>query len=260
MHRFPKPLSLACALLLGVATAAPAQPDPPADGREAVVPQLGELTFNQLDRAEAMAAAHPNELWRVRALRSLKLDQAGRALDQFRLAARYADKFSQHSLSLMYWHGVGTHRDRALAYVWSDLAAERGYEDLLRVREKMWLEMDAAERQRALEIGPSLYADYGDEVAQARTDWAIRRALADATGSRVGATLDRITMAQAAQGRSATGTRVDVPRGRDYYAPYRWSAERYWQAEDRNWNGKVIVLPMEKVDEPVTGGADTGGE
>ncbi len=254
MRRSPKPLPLACALLLGVATATSAQPDPPPGGREAVVPQLGELTFTQLDRAEAMATDHPNELWRVRALRSLKLDQAGRAFEQFRLAARYADKFSQHSLSLMYWHGVGTGRDRALAYVWSDLAAERGYEDLLRVREKMWLELGEAERRRALEVGPSLYAEYGDDVAQARTDWAIRRALADATGSRVGATLDRIEFLD-------TGSRSGaLPRARVYYAAHRWSTERYWQAEDRKWNGKVIVLPMEKVDEPAPEGADAGGE
>ncbi len=251
MRRPPQALALAAAVL-AVMSVPPlaAQPDASTDARDAVAPQLRELTFNQLDLAESMAADHPNELWRARALRSLKLDQPEQAVEQFRTAARFADKFSQHSLSLMYWHGVGVSADRALAYVWSDLAAERGYEDLLRVREKMWLSLDAAERRRALEIGPAMYARYGDDVARPRTDWAIRRALADATGSHVGATLDRIEFVD-------TGSRSGVlPRARDYYAAHRWSTERYWQAEDRKWNGRVIVLPLETVDAPADAGTD----
>ncbi|MCF7222909.1 hypothetical protein [Marilutibacter chinensis] len=227
-------------LLLAMLPSPPAGAAQPADDAEAaIVPQLRTLSFIELERAEGLAAAHLNELWRVRALRALKLDDPGRALDRFRMAARHADKFSQHSLSLMHWHGVGTARDRALAYVWSDLAAERGYRDLLLVREKMWQQMSAEERRRALEIGPELYAVYGDEVAQPRMEWALRQARADVTGSRLGATLDRVKF-----GRS----RGDVAP-RDFFASERWQPERYWQAEGRQWDGRVIVLPVEKVED-----------
>ena len=207
-----------------------------------VLPQTRDLSFTQLDRAEAMARyGHPNEMWRYRALRALKVEQPERALEDFRRAARYGDKFSQHALSLMHWHGVGTAVDRAQAYVWADLAAERGYRDLLLVREKMWLEMDAALRARALLLGEEMYAQYGDAVAKPRMEWAMRSALANATGSRVGATTDRIEIlddgATAGLGLSA----------RDFYESERWRAKTYWREQDRQWNAKVIVLPPEQL-------------
>ena len=55
---------------------------------------------------------------------------------------RYADKYSQHYLSLMSWHGVGVPVDRVQAYIWSDLAAERGSKRLLAIREKMWARLE----------------------------------------------------------------------------------------------------------------------
>jgi hypothetical protein len=209
------------------------------------LPQTRDLSFTQLDRAEAMARyGHPNEMWRYRALRALKFEQPARALEDFRRAARYGDKFSQHALSLMHWHGVGTAVDRAHAYVWADLAAERGYRDLLLVRERMWQEMDAAQRARALLLGEEMYAQHGDAVAKPRMEWAMRRALASATGSRVGATTDRIEIleygATAGLGLSA----------RDFYERERWRAETYWREQDRQWNAKVIVLPPEQLPDP----------
>lgn len=255
MHRHPlrsarTAAALAAALAVAAVPLALAAPQSaaaraPADELPAdIVPQLQALSFIELDRAEGLASAHLNELWRVRALRALKLDDAGRALEEFRMAARYADKFSQHSLSLMYWHGVGTGQDRVLAYVWADLAAERGYRDLLLVREKMWSQLSDGERRRALQIGPALYADYGDEVAQPRMEWALRQARAAITGSRLGATLDRV---QFEYGRGDVAPR-------DFFAGERWQPDRYWRAEDRQWDGKVIVLPVEKVE--ATGGDD----
>ena len=202
------------------------------------------LSFIDLDRAEGLAAGHPNELWRVRALRALKLGQVTRAVDDFRKAARYGDKFSQHALSLLHWHGAGVARDRALAYAWSDLAAERGYPDLLRVREKMWSELAPDERERVADVGADLYATYGDAVARPRLHWEMRKAQAMATGSRLGFEKDRIQFTQ---------SRGDVAP-RDFHARERWVPREYWRAEDRTWSGRVIVLPAEKVDAPADPG------
>lgn len=221
-----------------------------------VLPQARDLSFLQLDRAEAMAGhGHPNELWRYRALRALKLDQPERALQNFSSAAKYGDKFSQHALSLMHWHGIGTVVDRAQAYVWADLAAERGYRDLLLVREKMWLGMNAAQRGQALLLGEALYAQYGDAAAKPRMEWAMRRALASATGSRLGFSIDRVEFmnhgAIANLGLSA----------RDYYAEQRWDTKTYWREQDRQWRAKVIVLPPEQLpDQPATDGAPEVGK
>lgn len=214
------------------------------------LPQTRELSLFQLDRAEAMARyGHPNEMWRYRALRALKLEQPQRALEDFRRAARYGDKFSQHALSLMHWHGAGTTMDRAQAYVWADLAAERGYRDLLLLREKMWMELDARQRARALLLGEEMYAQYGDEVAKPRMEWAMRRALATATGSRLGFEKDRI--------RFLTGQRSPLSAtdglglsGRGYYADERWKPDVYWREQDRQWEARVIVRPLEQLPDP----------
>lgn len=90
------------------------------------------------------------------------------AANDFRIAASYADKYSQHRLSLLYWHGVGVEKDRVQAYLWADLAAERGYTEFLAVRERMWRQLDEAERAAAVERGPALYEQYGDPVAKQR--------------------------------------------------------------------------------------------
>ena len=211
-------------------------------GTEPLFPQARALSFIELDRAEALARyGHPNEMWRYRGLRELKRERPETAVGYFRQAARYADKFSQHALSLLHWHGVGVERDRAQAYVWADLAAERGYRDLLVLREKMWLEMDAAQRAQALQRGHDMYMQFGDEAAKPRMEWAMRRALASATGSRVGATTDRIQFWEYG---ATEGVNLSP---RDFYATERWKAETYWREQDRQWKAKVIVLPPEPV-------------
>jgi len=223
-------LQAGCLLLTASVAASPPQGVAPPDG----------ITFTELERAEGLAiAGHPNELWRVRALRALKLGQPARAADAFRTAAVYADKYSQHALSLLYWHGTGVDRDRALAYIWSDLAAERGYRSLLLVREKMWMELSDAERDRVRELGPDLYARFGDDVAQPRMEWELRKARARITGSRLGFEKDRVQFAQ---------NRYDVD-AEDAFAAGRWAPADYWQAEDHAWSGKVLVLPAERVDD-----------
>ncbi len=97
--------------LAGAAAAAPAEG-----------PSRGEK-FKQIDSALRVAQRHPNEQHRLLAQRAYAQGDQGLAAEQFRLAAGFADKFSQHRLSLMHWNGKGVSRDRALAYVWADLAA-----------------------------------------------------------------------------------------------------------------------------------------
>jgi TPR repeat protein len=64
----------------------------------------------------------------------------------FKIAAYHADKHSQHYLSLIFWHGAGVPADRLQAYIWSDLAGERGIKPLLVIREKMWSQLTLAEQ------------------------------------------------------------------------------------------------------------------
>ncbi len=64
-------------------------------------------------------------------------------MTKFLRAARYADKPSQAMIAQMLWNGDGVPVDRVMAYVWADLAAERGYPAFIATREKFWSELNA---------------------------------------------------------------------------------------------------------------------
>jgi hypothetical protein len=106
-----------------------------------------------------------NEYYRFKAAREASKGDWGHAARLFEMAARYGDKYSQHRLSLIYWHGVGAAKDRVEAYVWADLAAERGYPSLLAIREKMWSALTPQEREAVPERGKRRFAKYGDAAA-----------------------------------------------------------------------------------------------
>lgn len=245
-------------IALCAAFAADAQPArDPAVGL--VFRGLDGVSINDLQRAEVMAEyGHPNEMWRVRALIALKRGDLPGTVERLQLASRYADKLSQHSLSLMYWHGVGVEVDRAVAYVWAELAAERDYPTLERARAAMWLKLSDEERTRAAALRPQWMAEYGDAVAKPRMERAMEKALVEVTGSRIGASRDWVQFG------SVNGR--PVPTAEEYLAEYRWKPETYWRAEELRWNAKVVVGDSEKVEsepepEPEQDdGADAGGD
>jgi len=129
---------------------------------------------------------HPDLRFRLLALEKR---QAGKLDDAFRFfqrAAYYADKPSQGMVAEMLWNGTGTEQDKSAAYAWMDLAAERGYEGFLELRERYWAGLDEAQRERAITLGQDIYARYGDEAALPRIANEIRRERKNATGSRTG--------------------------------------------------------------------------
>lgn len=148
--------------------------------------QLVDASFMEIDALVTSAKGRPNEEWRLQGLKAYQAGQYEEAVRRFERAATFADKFSQHYLSLIHWHGAGVPVDRVQAYVWSDLAAERGNRRLLAVREKMWAQLTAAEQAGVLAQGPAYYDRYGDAAAQPRAEAEIRRFARGMTGSRVG--------------------------------------------------------------------------
>lgn len=175
IHR--KTLALALMIVAGAAGAHAGKAD---------APQLTDKTFLELDAAAMAAKDKPNELARVFGLKSYQRGSYTAAADHFREAAQYADKYSQHYLSLMYWHGAGVPVDRVQAYIWADLAAERGSRKLLLIREKMWSQMAAEEQRKAQAEGLGYYARYGDESAKPRAERFMRSFARGMTGSRLG--------------------------------------------------------------------------
>lgn len=187
---------------------------------------------------------HPDILYRHLGLDLLHRGQEARGLRALERAAFYSDKASQAVIADAYWRGAfGRQRDRPLAYAWIDLAAERGYPELLELREAYWSQLSAEERESALAEGAGVYARYGDEVAQARLARVLRRAMRDVTGSRTGSGIGLTIVAPAPGSGSGAPTASDdttlVPiatiPGSTFYAPRLWRPEQYFKQQDLQW-------------------------
>lgn len=191
-------------------------------------------------------SGHPDLRYRLLGLEEIKQGNQQDALQFFRRAAFYSDKPSQAMVAEMLWTGQGTDRDPALAYAWMDLAAERGYEGFLGLRERYWAGLDEDQRERAIQEGQSLYARYGDAAAQARLERIMRLERRRMTGSRTGFT-------------GNLQIYVPGPAGVESIDATKFFDERYWDPKqyqawhDSIWMkprvGRVTVGEMEKVKE-----------
>ena len=176
MRHQMKPALLAMALALAPAMAAHAErsvvpPDPTED------PML--VTAGFLEH-------HQDLKYRLHGMEAYKEKRYEDAMRYFRRASYFADKPSQGMVGEMYWNGEGVPADRALAYAWMDLAAERGYTGFIGLREKYWKAMSEEERSRAVQEGQAVYARFGDDAAKPRYEAELRRGRNAMTGSRTG--------------------------------------------------------------------------
>lgn len=192
-----------------------------------------------------LAATHlPNERYRIEGAWLAANGRWSEAAKQFRIAARYADKYSQHRLSMLYWHGVGVERDRVEAYVWADIAAERGYPQFLAIREKMWAELSATEQAQVSERGGARYAEFGDPSAKRRLKDVLGQAKRKITGSHTGfvGTLEVQSMPKS----GLLPSLFENAAVASIYRPERIDPERYWALEDLVWkDAKVTVGDIE---------------
>lgn len=182
---------------------------------------------------EAFLGSHPDLLNRLRGFHELEeRNDPSRAANYFRRAARYADKTSQAMYAEMLWTGNGVEQDKAAAYAWMDLAAERGFKELLAVRERYWAELDEAERKDALNIGRKIYAEYGDDVAKPRMEQVLTKAQRSKTGTRTGSS-GMNYMIVMIPGNGAWTT----VGGEQFYRDEYWHPKEYWTWKDLNVEG-----------------------
>lgn len=227
----PRSLSLLALLVIAFA---PAQAAPP------VVP--AEPTEDPMLITAGFLSHHQDLKYRLLGLKAYDARRFGDAMQYFRRAAFFADKPAQGMVAEMYWNGDGVPRDRALAYAWMDLAAERGYAGFLGMRERYWAQLGPAERARALREGEQVYARFGDAAAKPRYEAQLRQGRRQMTGSRTG--FNR-------------GVQIEIPgpggsqmiEGSKYYDERYWDAQKYWAWQDRLWMkpliGRVEVGPAE---------------
>ncbi|MBD9368760.1 sel1 repeat family protein [Xanthomonas sp. XNM01] len=209
---------LLAALSMPVAFAAnPAPPDPTQD------PAIMSAGF---------LSSHPDMRFRMVGWDALKSGKHEDAMAFFKRAAWYSDKPSQGMVAEMLWGGQGVPQDRPAAYAWMDLAAERGYEGFLILRERYWEGLDDNERARAIEIGQEIYARYGDAAAEPRLAALLRRERKKQVGSRTGFTG---SVQIIAPGPGGTTQQID---GTKFYD------ERYWDpVQYRAWNDSIWAKP-----------------
>ncbi|MET0328817.1 MAG: sel1 repeat family protein [Luteimonas sp.] len=197
----------------------------------------------QIMDSAGFLAAHPDLENRGRGWAAYNRGDHAEAMTFFQRGARYADKPSQGMVAEMHWNGDGVPRDPVLAYIWMDLAAERGYEGFTVLRERYWNALDDAQRAQAVSRGEAVYAEFGDAVAKPRIATVLRRARRQMTGSRVGMTGNlRIEIA----GPGGVPQSID---GSKYYAEKFWEPEAYQAWQDAVWTkprvGRVDVGEVE---------------
>lgn len=200
---------------------------------------------------------HADLYFRRNALAAIESGHHGRAMHLLRKAAFYSDKPAQALMGEILWNGShGQRQDRAAAYAWMDLAAERGYPELLEVRENYWHALGPAEQDRALSIGQQLYARYGDDVAKPRLAQQLRRQLRNVTGSRTGFGTNTNIIAMFANGSSSRRAQdspsleadamipVSIISGSKFYAQNLWRPDQYFQHQDLSWKKGVTEHRM----------------
>jgi hypothetical protein len=220
-------------------------------------PAAGQaLTKAEQDALRPISEYHFDQVFRENGFEAYRRGDFDWARRHFLSAARYADKASQLALSTLYANGEGVPRDRALAYAWADLAAERGFAKFVARREQLWSELDAAERERALAEGAALYAEYGDAVAKPRHQKMLDRAVFRTMGRRpsLRGAVDTFVYSGCSGARNPGGGLLAggcfVP---NYFDDENWESEDYWRVQDSVWgggSGTVEVSPLRRPEDP----------
>ncbi|WP_312327261.1 hypothetical protein [Stenotrophomonas sp.] len=185
-------------------------------------PQVAEMRAREVMTSEPFLVDHPDMRYRQLG-RQAQLDgRMEQARGYFLIAARYADKLSQAALAEMWWRGEGGPTDRTMAYIWMDLAAERGTPFLLVERERYWADLDPAERARAVSEGAAVYAEYGDPSSKPRMERQLRTALKRMSGSRTGAVPRMEMVVRESRGMRRVGATT-------FYRAEYWQPTKYWE-------------------------------
>ena len=194
-------------------------------------------------------SSHPDLRFRLIGQKHYEEGEYGEAFSAFRRAAHYGDKPAQGMVAEMLWNGQGMNQDRALAYAWMDLAAERGYEGFVGHRERYWAALDETERTRALEVGQAVYARYGDDASEPRLASVLRHQRKRQTSSRTGFTGGGM-LSIAMPGPANDGHLLHID-GSKFYAAEYWEPRKCRALQDSIWNryyiGHVDVGSVERV-------------
>lgn len=165
----------------------------------------------------------------------------------FLVAARYGDKVAQYNLGVMYFNGQGVPADPVRGWAWFDLAAERGYPQMVETSLDAWDLLDPAQREAATVYRDELAAEFGDAVVVPRVAAMMERVRRNATGSRTGHVSGRLVIYD------RSGMSRD---GREFYARERWDYREIVRIETQLFEqlarGRVTIGEFEVVPDEET--------
>lgn len=246
-----------CSLCIAVLAAAPgsgmAQTSDPAT-RADDLKRLGVL--EQALNEPGVVEHHSDLYFRSLGADAYKEGDKKRALEMFTAAARYGDKPSEAMVATMYWNGEGTAVDRPRAYAWMDLAADRGYHDLLIQRELYWNRLSPSEREQAIQVGQQVYDQYSDEQGRRHLVAELSRVAQQTTGSHAGYAGNGVVVHSLggldAAGAGHTGNifNGDMAQLGSYYSKAVWQADDYLHLKDVQWRLKGPLRGDVQVGEP----------
>ena len=213
------------------------------------VPVEGDTRDQKVLSTRTFLNAHPDLKHRTEGWVAYEAGDHAQAMQEFKRAALYADKLSQAMVAELLWKGLGVVADRAAAYAWSDIAAERGYPTFVRLREQYWSQLDETDRRRALEVGAALLAEYSDAVARPRMAEFLRKAVRKDRFSSVS-----LRPPKEIRVPGPTGSMIRIPSHR-FYAKHYWDPVQYEAWQDSLWmppkEGQVDVGDVQQVNAPV---------
>lgn len=207
--------------------------------------------LDELLSSRRIIISHPDLWYRALGSKAYENGAPAHALPLFLRAASYADKPSQAIIATMYWNGDGVEKNRPLAYAWMDLAANRGYPELLVQRERYWEALQPAEREQALQLGRQIYAEYGDAAGLKRLNrQLVKEGRGLFTGSRTGfAGTMGVLLTPDSSGlfRELQGNPYELTK---LYDSALWRAADYARLKDLQWLGadrfgRVTVGPLQ---------------
>ncbi len=147
----------------------------------------GTSIFNeQIHAIEAL------EILQHRADHFFEKEQYDLALRDYSMLARVSDKYSQYYLAYMHFHGLGMPENLIEAYAWSYVAAETGIPDYVGFHQAVHVQLNEQQLIVAWKKANEYQNDVGIYKTAIRARKLIARKKQQCTGSRVGATCNRI--------------------------------------------------------------------
>lgn len=173
----------------------------------------------------------------------------------FLVAARYGDKVAQYNLGVMYFNGEGLPPDRVRGWAWFDLAAERGYPQMVETALDAWDLLSEGDREAATAFRAELAEEFGDAVVVPRVARMMERLRRNPTGSRTGHVSGMLQIYD------RSGTQRS---GEEFYAEERWDYNEIVRIETQLFEqlarGRVTIGEFEVQDDPDEADEENDGD